>query len=111
MAKIAIRVNGQHWLVPYGFGRIYREVALTPKDPSALRDLLLLVGYRVPLASLQRWPLRKRVEAEVHASVEHLRASDNAIKRHPRPAWMPEPFRGPRSSPSRFSPRTETRLR
>ncbi len=101
-----IRVLGEIWRVPRGFGRAYVRVA---KDDLALardgkpgavigtiRDLLGLVGYEVTIDQVADWDLRKRVEAVVYAATEHARASDNPIQRHPRPTWLPEdPWKGP----------------
>ena len=65
-----------------------------PASVRALSDLLALVGYDASPETIETWPLLRRVEAEVHATNLHLRASDNALHRHPRPSWMPEPWQG-----------------
>lgn len=101
----AIRVLGETWRVPRGFGRTYARVA---KDDLALAraakpgevigtiiDLLGLVGYHATVAQVADWDLRRRVEAVVYAATEHARASDNPVQRHPRPSWLPErPWQG-----------------
>lgn len=103
-----IRVLGETWHVPRGFGRAYARAA---KDDLALAlaakpkpgevigtiiDLLALVGYSVTIEQVADWDLRRRVEAVVYASREYLRASDNPIQRHPPLPWLPEdPWQGP----------------
>jgi hypothetical protein len=101
-----IRVLGEIWHVPRGFGREYARCA---KDDLALAcsakpgevigtviDLLALVGYSATVAQVADWDLRKRVEAVVWAVNEHLRASDNPIQRHPPLPWLPkDPWQGP----------------
>lgn len=101
-----IRVLGETWRVPRGFGRAYARAA---KDDLALAlsgkpgevigtiiDLLAIVGYHATVAQVADWDLRRRVEAVVYAATEHARASDNPIQRHPRPSWLPEvPWQGP----------------
>lgn len=102
----AIRILGETWRVPRGFGRVYARAA---KDDlamvrrgkpgamiSSVIDLLALVGYAVTLKQVVDWDLRKRVEAVVYAATEYARASDNPVQRHPRPSWLTEdPWRGP----------------
>jgi hypothetical protein len=102
---IQIRVLGSTWLVPYGFGVVYGRVAAehieydrTGKPERLLEtvsDMLGLVGYEAPAEVVKGWNLRKRVEAEVYAANVHARASDNPIRKHPRPAWMPDAWLGP----------------
>jgi len=101
-----IRVNGETWRVPRGFGKAYLRTA---KDDLAMAgegkpgevissviDLLTLVGYEATREQVADWDLRKRVEAVLYAATEHLRASDNPSPRHPRPSWLPErPWQGP----------------
>lgn len=100
-----IRVLGETWCVPRGFGKAY---ARTAKDDLALAlsakpgevigtviDLLALIGYHATIKQVADWDLRKRVEAVVYAATEYARASDNPIQRHPRPSWLPEdPWQG-----------------
>lgn len=100
-----IRVLGEIWRVPRGFGRAYRDAA---RDDLALVgagrpgavissviDLLALVGYAATPAQVADWNLRRRVEAVVWAATEYARASDNPVQRHPRLPWLPEdPWRG-----------------
>jgi hypothetical protein len=101
-----IRVLGETWRVPRGFGRAYARAA---RDDLALAravkpgqvigtviDLLGLIGYTATIAQVADWDLRRRVEAVVFAATEHARASDNPVQRHPRPSWLPErPWQGP----------------
>lgn len=109
-----IRVLGETWRVPRGFGRAY---ARTAKDDLALAlsakpgevigtviDLLALIGYHATIEQVADWDLRRRVEAVVYAAIEHLRASDNPGPRHPRPKWLPEdPWQGSPRSRGRVS--------
>lgn len=79
---------------PVGFAAAYRRVRLDPATPEELSLLLSLVGYEARPAAIARWPLEKRVEAEVYAVNVHLRASDNVLRRCPRPSWLTEPWQG-----------------
>jgi hypothetical protein len=101
-----IRVLGETWRVPRGFGREYARVArddlalVRSRKPgeviSTVIDLLALVGYEATPEQVAGWDLRRRVEAVVHAGNEMLRASDNPLPRHPRPRWLPrDPWKGP----------------
>jgi hypothetical protein len=101
-----IRVLGQIWRVPRGFGRVYRDAArddlalVRAGRPgaviSSVIDLLALVGYAATREQVADWDLRRRVEAVVWAATEHARASDNPVQRHPMLPWLPEdPWRGP----------------
>jgi len=101
--EVEIDVLDEVWLVPYGFGRLYKAVALQHIESThtgdaqlqVLRDLLGLVGYEASIETLQRWGLRKRVDAHVYCANVHARASDNPIRRCRRPFWLPEPWTGP----------------
>lgn len=110
-----IRVLGETWRVPRGFGAAYRraakhdlELALAAKPGKVIGhiiDLLALVGYHATLEQVADWDLRKRVEAVVYAGNEYLRASDNPLPRHPLPSWLPkEPWKGPPIDTSRIRP-------
>lgn len=90
-----IRVGAERWDVPIGFGAAYARCVFDPCRPSVLRDILGLVGFDASEEVIEGWTLRQRVEAEVYAAREHASASDNPVQRHPRPAWLPEPWRGP----------------
>jgi len=101
-----IRVLGETWRVPRGFGSSYRRAAkhdLTLARAAkpgevigGIIDLLALIGYDATVAQVADWDLRKRVEAVIYAATEHARASDNPVQRHPRPSWLPErPWQGP----------------
>jgi hypothetical protein len=115
-----IRVLDERWHVPRGFGAAYQRVLrdhfsqLSAGEPSKfiskVIDLLGLVGYEASLEQVSSWDLRRRVEAVVYAGTEHARASDNSVRRHPRPRWLPErawqgadqgagAFSGPRGTP------------
>ena len=100
-----IRVLGETWRVPRGFGAAYARaakydlaLALAAKPGlviGTIIDLLALVGYEATIEQVADWDLRRRVEAVVWASTEALRASDNPIQRHPRLRWLPEhPWQG-----------------
>jgi hypothetical protein len=102
---VKIRVEGESWRVPRGFGQAYLRAAEDARKLvdrgeenivlQSVIDLLSLVGYHATIGQVATWDLRRRVEAMVHASVEHARASDNPIQRHPRPTWLPEhPWQG-----------------
>lgn len=80
---------------PPGFKGAYERAAREPAEPEVLSDLLALVGYDASPTVCGSWTLEQRVEAEVYACNVHLIASDNrGMRRHPRPAWMPEPWGG-----------------
>ena len=110
-----IRVNGETWHVPRGFGAAYRRVlkdhfaGIAAREPGRLISevvgLLSLVGYHATSEQVAAWDLRRRVEAVVYAATEHLSASDNPVQRHPRPSWLPErPWHGPPADVSRIRP-------
>ncbi len=101
-----LKVLGEIWRVPRGFGVAYRRVLkshfalLAAGKPGELItevvDLLALVGYAATREQVADWDLRRRVEAVVYAATEHIRASDNPGPRHPRPSWLPQaPWQGP----------------
>lgn len=93
-----IRVLGETWSVPRGFGAAYKRFArdFTKSNDRVIIACLALVGYAATEEQVKQWPSRKRVEAAVYAATEHARASDNPILRHPRPRWLPEkPWDGP----------------
>lgn len=95
---------------PVGFARAYRRVRQRPAAPDELSNLLALVGYDAPPDVVARWPLDRRVEAEVYAVNAHLRASDNVLRRCPRPEWLPEPWLGPEDGSDPLSGPSGTRL-
>jgi hypothetical protein len=108
-----IRVLGETWRVPRGFGRAYARAA---RDDLALAravkpgqvigtviDLLGLIGYTATIAQVADWDLRRRVEAVVFAATEHARASDNPVQRHPRPSWSERPWQGPQRGEGAFA--------
>lgn len=95
---------------PVGFAAAYARVRREPAEPAVLSDLLALVGYEASPELVRSWPLDRRVEAEVYATNVHLRASDNILRRCPRPAWMPEPWQGQNEGEGLFGGPTGTPL-
>ena len=100
MAKgdhVIVSIDGHKRKVPWGFGRCYREVEKDLAPPEVLRDILELVGYTADPTEIARWPVFRRIEAQVYAGNEHLSASDNPVMRHPKPEWFGalEPWKGP----------------
>ncbi len=83
------------YAAPKGFVAAYKRVAKDMATPEQLRSILLLVGYDAEESTIAKWPVPKRVQLEVFAVNQHLRASDNPIRRHPQPAWLPAPWQGP----------------
>jgi hypothetical protein len=82
-------------VAPDGFLGAYRRAAREPAKPDVLSDLLALIGYDAQPAVIESWSLQQRVEAEVYAINVHLKAGDNkGLRKHPKPAWMPEPWEG-----------------
>jgi hypothetical protein len=113
-----IRINGERWNVPRGFGEAYkREAAGQIGRPPArarrgdrgLIDLMLLIGYAPTREAVRDWPLRKRVEAVVYAANVHPRERQparhpersNPIQRHPRAAVAAEAVAGQSRAPVR----------
>lgn len=100
-----ITVLGERWDVPRGFGAAYsREVRhqldlIATCKPGViigeLIDLMLMIGYAPTVAAVATWDLRKRVEAAIYSTTTMLRASDNAVQRHPELPWLPKPWQGP----------------
>jgi hypothetical protein len=105
MKTTTVTVNGERWEVPRGFGAAYLreargDLALAAKGKPGqiierVQSVLGLIGYHATVEEIADWPLQKRVEAVVYGGNVHLRASDNPIQRHPKPSWLPEPWRGP----------------
>lgn len=100
-----IRVKGQTWRVPRGFGAVYLRVVKADLEligrgkPGAVLhgiiDVLALIGYAATPEQVADWDLHKCVEASVYAATEHARAGDNHVRRHPRPSWLPaHPWQG-----------------
>jgi hypothetical protein len=57
-----------------------------PLPPGAvLQDLLLVAGARVPLSAVRNWTAAEYRAAQEWAAAEHLSASDNPVKRLPKP--------------------------
>jgi hypothetical protein len=54
----------------------------------SIRDILLLVGVKVPLVVMNDWSGWELDAAADWASATHFRASDNLIKIPPMPACM-----------------------
>ena len=114
-----IRVLGETWHVPRGFGLAYLRAAQAdlalafackPGDVIAtVIDLLGIVGYTATVEQVYDWDLRRRVEAVVFAATEHARASDSPVRRHPRPSWLPaRPWQGPPCGEGAFAGPTGT---
>lgn len=113
-----ITVLGERWDVPRGFGALYRRAArdqlaaLAKGRPGevigGLRSIMRLVGYEASIATVADWPLRKRLEAEIYCATEYARASDNPVRRHPKPAWLPVPWQGPWAGEGAFAGPTPT---
>lgn len=101
---VMIRVQGETWHVPFGFGAAYTRCSRADFDAETIRDLLELVGYTADLTAIVGWPLRKRVEAEVYCSSLYLRASDNGTPVPPCPAWMGDSGKGPGGTPTAPKP-------
>lgn len=97
-------------VTPVGFTATYRRVRQDPASTRELSGLLSLIGYEAPEDVIERWTTDKRVEAEVYAVNAHLRASDNILRRCPRPAWLPEPWQGPQDGEGVFGGPTGTLL-
>lgn len=107
-------------VAPRGFGATYRRAAMAQWALTSagkpgevigpLRDLLLLVGYDASIGTVAEWTAQERIEAEVYAANVHLRASDNAVQRHPKPEWLPEPWGGPEVGDGIFSGPSPTTL-
>ena len=110
-----IRVHGEDWRVPRGFGRVYRDLVRLededlgkPHGPGrvidGVIDVLALVGYAATREQVADWPRRQRVEAVAYAATEYARAGDNPVRRHPRPSWLPEdPWKGPARGEGAFA--------
>ncbi len=117
-----IKVNGETWKVPRGFGVTYKRTASamvgkTLKPGVVIDDVIdmfLLVGYRPTRDAVANWPLRKRVEAIIWCTNEYFRASDNPVQRHPDLEWLRgiAPWTGPYEAISRgFAGATPTEIR
>lgn len=109
-----IRVLGETWRVPRGFGRVYarsvkEDLALIAAGKpgeviGGIIDVLALVGYTATVEQVADWDLRRRTEASIYAATEYARASDNPVQRHPRPSWLPaQPWQGPWSGEGAFA--------
>lgn len=89
------RADGPSGAPPPGFKGAYERAARSPIEPRVLSDLLALVGYHASVEVIDTWSSERRVEAEVYAVNVHGRASDNVLRRHPKPEWLPDPWLGP----------------
>ena len=63
-------------------------VTRTNKELDILRDILLLVGLSFTPEEIATWTPEQRQQAERWAAAEHLYASDNPVKRLPRPSFL-----------------------
>ena len=95
---------------PPGFKRLYVELARKPVSFEVLRSILGLVGYDAPVTTIERWTELQRVQATVWAYNEHARASDNILRRCPRPDWLPEPWTGRAFDPTKVDERAVLEL-
>ena len=82
--------EGPNYTAPLGFRSKYQTCSKDMASPQVLSDILGLVGYDVNPKDVKEWPREKRIQLEVYACNVHLRASDNIIRKHPKPAWLPE---------------------
>ncbi|HEY3493807.1 MAG TPA: hypothetical protein VGK73_03940 [Polyangiaceae bacterium] len=82
--------------IPKGYKRVYAVVAKDPAPPEVLSDILGLVGIEADPLLLATLPLDMRVQAQVWAATAHSKASDNIVRRHPKPPWLPDEWEGPR---------------
>lgn len=114
----SITVTGERWDVPRGFGELYRRVAreqlaaLGRGRPGVVIDGILsimrLVGYDASITTVAAWPLRKRIEVEIYCATVHARAGDNPVPRHPKPSWLPDPWKGRWAGDGAFAGPTPT---
>lgn len=95
MKTTKVQIEGMTYEVEHGFGALYRKLAANPATPETVRAVLSLIGYIASEADIKAWPLFRRIEAEAYALCVHLRASDNPTRVPVRPAWFPEPWKGP----------------
>lgn len=109
---VTIHLRDEHeepvtWELPFGFGVEYRAIAehfvklyghCGDDAADIVCDILGLVGYDASFEVVHGWELFQRVEAYVYARNVHDRASDNPLRRHPKPTWLPEPWLGPESA-------------
>jgi hypothetical protein len=58
------------------------------RDPAFVRDVLLLVGLNVPVDLIAVQTPGDRERAVEWAGREHLGASDNPVRRKPKPEWI-----------------------
>jgi hypothetical protein len=77
---------------PLGFRSKYKKCAKDMARPNILADILGLIGYDVTTKQVEKWPDAKRIQLEVYACNVHLRASDNILRKHQKPDWLPEPW-------------------
>lgn len=59
------------------------------RNNRALHTLLLLVDIEVTPSDIATWTDAQAKDAEWWAGHEHLRASDNAVRRYPKPDFLP----------------------
>jgi hypothetical protein len=57
------------------------------QTPEMVRDLMGLVGVRIPVETLRAWTRTELIVAFDWAAREHLAASDNPVKRRQKP-WF-----------------------
>jgi hypothetical protein len=59
-----------------------------PAPTEVVRDLLLLCGVSVPVEIVAAQTPQDRLMAQRWAAAEHMSASDNPVRRKPKPAWV-----------------------
>lgn len=64
------------------------------RHDDSLEVMLGLVGYDPDAAWLGNLTDQEARDAEWWAGMLHLRASDNPVRRYPRPEFLPEPWEG-----------------
>jgi hypothetical protein len=72
-------------------GTVRLEAMPSYLDKAALiatHDLLMLVGFDVPLDVIRRWTIKMREQAENFAAREHLAANNNLVSRVPCPGFL-----------------------
>lgn len=67
-----------------------RKVPAPPNEPKTTHDLLLMVGYDVPLYVIEKWAPEELAAAEKWAAKSYLRASDNPVRVPARPQFLDE---------------------
>lgn len=114
----SIKVNGERWNVPRGFGKVYLREAKAQlkligqgRPGQIIHDVIAvmrLVGFEPTVEAVADWPLRKRIEAVIYAATVYARAGDNPVQRHPELSWLPKSWQGPWAGEGAFGGPTPT---